>query len=376
MYANVLLAVGSVEDHVDRVVGQLLDRRAGLHADAAQHALELLHVVRVHRRVTPAAQRPAPRNDRALGDGLAAIGDHLPRVDLDLLAEAGARRTRPVGRVERKEARRQLFERESAVDAGEGLAIGQLARRLPGRLGEHRDDAAREPQRRLDGIGETLADLGLHHEAIDHHLDRVLALLVERDRVATGARRGTKLLRLAVHANAGEALFRDLLEELRVLALAAANERRQDHEARSLGQLRDRVEDLLAGLRADLAPALIAVRRADARVKQPEIVVDLGDGADRRTRVAGGRLLIDRDRRREAFDVVDVGLLHLSQELPRVRRQRLYVAALSFGVDRVERQRRLARAREAGHHDEPVSGQHEIDVLEVVLARALDDDGV
>ncbi len=38
----------------------------------------------------------------------------------------------------------------------------------------------------------------------------------------------------------------------------------------------------------------------------------------------------------QAADVIDVGLLHLAQELARVARQRLDVAALALGVEGVE----------------------------------------
>ena len=101
-----------------------------------------------------------------------------------------------------------------------------------------------------------------------------------------------------------------------------------------------------------MTPAAVrAVRDADARVEQAQVVVDLGDRADGRARVARRRLLVDRDRRRQALDEVDVGLVHLAEELARVRRQRLDVAALTLGVDRVERERRLPRTRQAGEHD-------------------------
>src|SRR5439155_14513937 len=49
-------------------------------------------------------------------------------------------------------------------------------------------------------------------------------------------------------------------------------------------------------------------------------------------------------------------------------------AALALGVERVERQRGLARARHAGDHDEALARQAEREVLEVVLARAAHDD--
>ena len=173
---KVLLAIGSIEDDVEHFVGKLLDRRRRLHAIGAQHAFELLHVIRIHRRIPSAAQVAAPRHDRALGDGLAAIGNHFPRIDLDLLAETAARRARSVGGVKGKEPRRKLLEREPAIDAGEGFAEREFFI-----TDERRHDAAGKAQRRLDRIGEPLANVGLHHETVDDHFDRVLALLVEND---------------------------------------------------------------------------------------------------------------------------------------------------------------------------------------------------
>src|SRR5690606_22090882 len=119
-----------------------------------------------------------------------------------------------------------------------------------------------------------------------------------------------------------------------------------------------------------------AARLADAGVEQAQVVVDLGDGADGRARIVRGRLLLDRDRRRQPLDVVDVGLVHHAQELARIRRQRLDVAALALRVDRVEGQRGLARARQAGDHDQAVAGQVEADVFQVVRTCSADADEV
>ena len=167
---------------------------------------------------------------------------------------------------------------------------------------------------------------------------------------------------------------RSVLEQLAVLALAAPHDRREDHELRALRQRHHLVDDLLRRLRLDRSPAVVAVRMPDPGPEQPQVVVDLGDRADRRARVAAGRLLVDRDRRRQALDRVDVGLVHLPEELPRVRRQRLDVAALPLGVDGVEGKARLARAGQPGDDHQGVAGQPQMEVLEVVLPRARDDD--
>jgi hypothetical protein len=89
-----------------------------------------------------------------------------------------------------------------------------------------------------------------------------------------------------------------------------------------------------------------------------------------------GGLLLDRDGRRQALDQVDVRLAHQLEELAGVGRQALDVAALALGVDRVERQRRLARARQAGDHHQLAARNVDVDALEIVLARATHADEV
>ena len=70
------------------------------------------------------------------------------------------------------------------------------------------------------------------------------------------------------------------------------------------------------------------------------------------------------------------GLSIWPEELAGVGRERLDVATLALGVDRVEGQRRLARTRQPGEDDELVAWQLEGDVAQVVLAGPADGDGV
>ena len=229
------------------------------------------------------------------------------------------------------------------------------------------DQAVGQADRRLDRVRQPLAHVVAHHQPVDDHRDVVLVALVEHDRLLQHAHS-------LVDLHAREAVRAQLVQQLAVLALAPAHDRREHHEARPLRELHHLVDDLLGRLPDDRAPADRAVRLAHARPQQPQVVVDLGHRADRRARVARGRLLVDRDRRREPLDRVHVRLVHLAQELARVGRQRLHVATLALRVDRVERQARLARARQARDHHERVARQRQRDVLEVVLARPRDDD--
>ena len=225
-----------------------------------------------------------------------------------------------------------------------------------------------EPGRGLDRLRQPRAQVGLHHQPVDHDLDRVLELLVERRHALL------EQVLLVVHLHARVALAHELLEDVSVLALAVAHDGSVDGEARPLLEPQHLVDDRVDRLSRDRLAADRAVRPADPRVQQAQVVVDLGDGADRRARVARRRLLVDRDGRAETVDVVDVRLLHHLQELARVRGQRLDVAALPLRVDRVEGKARLAGPGQSGDADQAVPRQPDGDVLEVVLAGAVDNE--
>ena len=136
------------------------------------------------------------------------------------------------------------------------------------------------------------------------------------------------------------------------------------------------LQNLFRGLPRNLVAAHRAVRRADGGVQQAQIIVDLGDGPDGGTRAAAGGLLLDGNGRAETVDGIDIGPLHLVQELARIGRERLHIAPLPLRVNGVERQRRLARAAEPRDHRKGVPRDLDIDVFQVVLARAMHGDPV
>ncbi len=72
--------------------------------------------------------------------------------------------------------------------------------------------------------------------------------------------------------------------------------------------------------------------------------------------------------------MLDIGLLHHLEELARVGRKALDITPLPLGIDRVEREARLARARQPGDDDQTVARQRDIEALEIMLARAANRD--
>ncbi len=352
--------------------------------------------------------RFAPRLDRALLDRFRLVRHDEVHVELDDVAEPMARRAGAERVVEREQARLRIFVRDAALAAFEPLGEhdGTRGWRLGTRRGlgagrkRPRGSSALEV-RRLDGIGQPLAELlSVQLHAIDDDLQR--RAIAQRRRLHFVDGDGTSVdqqAREAFPAQRGDRCgnrrrgragflrnrlrfdFLGLLCELVDLRRIDAVHRRlddreieTDEQPRAGRQLAQPRRDDLGRFAYDFAAAASAERAPDARIEQPHVVVDLSGRADGRARVADAVLLPDRNRRRDTVDAIDVGLLHPLQELARIGRQRLDVAPLPFRVNRVEGERRLPRAADAGHDDQRADRQRDVDILEVVGARAADDE--
>ena len=179
-------------------------------------------------------------------------------------------------------------------------------------------------------------------------------------------------VQLAVHAHAHEALGLQFLEAVEVRSLLEFHQRGHDDDFRTFGQGEDVGDDFIGGARLDGASALWAIHLAEEDAQE---VVDFSDGADRGARVAARGLLFQRDGGGKSFDLVDVRLVHLREELAGVGGKGFHIPALAFRIDDVERECGFARSRRAADDHKFVAGDVEREVLEVVLARALDMDG-
>src|SRR3546814_13763929 len=105
--------------------------------------------------------------------------------------------------VEREQAWLDLVDGEAGDRAGElgreGGALAGLGAGLGAALGVPRlrflgeGEAVGEVERRLEAVGQARLDAGAHHQAVDHHLDVVFALLVERRGGVDLDRKSTRL---------------------------------------------------------------------------------------------------------------------------------------------------------------------------------------
>ena len=157
--AAVLVAVADV----DLVLGAVQDRllRAGRQLPPRGVDAELLGLGQRLQQAQEVLQGRAagPGLDRALAEAALLVRDDQLRVDLLLGAQAGALRAGAVGRVEGEDPGLEVLDRQRVV-VGAGQVLGEAA--LPGRvvLGQvdevEQHDAAGQPQRRLDRVGQPL----------------------------------------------------------------------------------------------------------------------------------------------------------------------------------------------------------------------------
>ena len=317
----------TLQDELPHLFRQLGPRQGRVEVVIGTQPLEDVSEVSGHLGGRP--RRYGPVHQTHLG-----IGDDELRVDVLGRSQPGAHRAGTPRAVERELPRLQLIHLDVVA-----IGAGQILREPPfpvrGVLGTideiDGDNATRQPHGGLHRLGEPLFDRGFDDEPVDDHVDVVLALLVQDRNLAQPVHR-------AVHPHTGETVGGELAEQFDVLPLAATYHWGEHLELGALVNGEQPVDDLLWRLLGDGFTTDRTVRHTDARPQQTQVVVDLGDGAHRGTRVARGRLLVDGHRRGQPLDEVDVGLVHLAEELTCICRQGLDVATLPLGEDRVKGQ--------------------------------------
>ena len=222
--------------------------------------------------------------------------------------------------------------------AGQGRVVGErpLFVALVGGDGSlllHRDNQVPLTQLQSRGhrFGQSRPARSSRRQAVNYHFDGVphvavqLQVLIQRDHASIDPRPQV-------------ALLEQVGEEVAVLPFLPLHQRGEHQVPRPRRVLQQHRQDLLGGLRRDGAVALRTVPGADPCEQHPQIVINLGDRPHRAAGIPATGLLLDRDRRGEPADQIDLGLGHLPQELPGVARQRFDITPLSLGIQRVERE--------------------------------------
>ena len=146
-----------------------------------------------------------------------------------------------------------------ANDLDFGHAIGQL-------------------KRGLKAVGESTLDALAAHQTVDDYLDGVVFITRQ---ALIAFEELDDVDKFGIDTRTHVSLPSEVFEQRLVLTFAAAHHRSEHLKASALGHQQDAIDDLLWGLALQAGAVGGAMLNADARVEQAQIVVDLGDGADR-----------------------------------------------------------------------------------------------
>ena len=129
-----------------------------------------------------------------------------------------------------------------------------------------------------------------------------------------------KLIEIAINAHTHISAFSSLIQHLDVLALSPPDHWRQKLKPGALRHLHDLIHHLVNGLLVDLPAALGTVRNPHSGVEKPHIVVYLCHRSHSGAGIAVGRLLVNRNSRRQTLDTLHIRFLHLTQKLTGIGR--------------------------------------------------------
>jgi len=309
-------------------------------------------VPELHAAVLP----PAKGLDGPLREGQGCVGDDQVEVDADGAAEAPA----GVAGADRAVEREQVRQRGAVGDLAEGALQAAAEGVVPARRHPQVQPAAAEAEGELDGIEHTLLLVGPEDQPVGHHRD--LAFIGRRRPFRQGNDPPVPVETVKAQRHERAAQF--------LGARARHRNGKGDDQRGARRQVLKPVPDVLRSLRHHRPAAGAAVQAAETGVEQLHVVRDLGHGAHGGARRAHRVLAVDGDGGRDPLDLVHLGAVHAVHELAGVGREGLDVAPLAFGVERVEGERRLARAAHPGDHRDAVQGDVEIEVFEIVLACA------
>ena len=302
--------------------------------------------------------------DGSLSDGERGVGDGFFEIDADDASEAAAFRAGSDRGIEGEQGGRGGAEGETGFRVGPTCREGLRDR---GFWIVDRGVAFSEVEGGFEGFEEAGFVGGGNFQAVLDDLD---------DAGDFGGRGGVGADGFAVDENAEVALGAQEGEEFPGFRIGGDRNGEGDEDVRAFQGFRGPFGGGFGGVRADLIAGVRIVAGGEAGEEEFQVIVDLGERADGRAGGADVVFLLDGDGRRDALDGIDERLVHAVEELPDVGRERLHVAALPLGIERVEGERGFPRSGRAGDDGEFPERDVEVEAPQVVLAATTEgDDG-
>ena len=353
-----LFPPGAIEDHIQSFPGQLL------HGNRQGEMVLLGQGLEVHPEDgIGSGALPAGGLDGTLKNRFVLIRDHQIRIRHQPEAQAGAAGAGTGRIVEGEHPGLQLRQADTAVLTG--IVLGEVQFLLGGgQFNAHQSPGMGAGG--FDGIRQTAANSLLQHQPVHHQLNGMLFVLFRLDLLR-------QIIKDPVYPDTGKALLPGILKDLLMLALLSPDHRGKDNKPGPLAQRFNPVHDLVDGLAGDLLAALGAMGNTHSGPQKAKIIIYFRNRTHGGTGIFGSSLLVNGDSGRQALDGIHIRLVHLAQELPGIGGQAFHIPPLTFGINGVESQAGFSGAGQAGEYHQFVSGDGQVNVLQVVFSGTLND---
>ncbi len=211
--------------------------------------------------------------------------------------------------------------------------------------GDRAHQSLADVERLIELLGEQCLVPAIHLNRLERQIDPMIAKPIE-------LWPGLDRLQLAIDIELLGTTALGPVGQLGIGALAGDHQGGQQDQTLTAKVIADSAQDLAAALGLDRHLATGTVLDAELHIEQAQEMVDLSAGPDRALGSAAAAALLDRDRRRDADDGVDIGACRRLHELPRIGVERFQIAPLAFSEQDVEGEGALAAARDASDDDE------------------------
>ena len=330
------------------------------------------------------------RADDAFGDRERGVGDDALHVDADDAAEAFALGAGAEGGVETEEAGRGGADVEIA---GGAMPTGGVGFDATGGGVDGGEAVVAEAEGGFEGFGEAGGDgaarlrLGRRRSGALHGVGhgRDARATFDFEAVLDDEDFGGEFFEgggfvgaegFSIVPDAEVALAGEEIEKVGGFCFFRDLDREGDEEGFSGVGGEDLAGDRAGGAGDNFVGALRAEGFGGAGEKELQVVVDLGDRADRGAGGADGVRLLDGDGGGDAFDAVGERFVHPLEELAGVGTECLYIPPLSLGVDGVEGEAGFAAAARSRNDNELPEGKLKVEGLEVVLPGSAEPYGI
>ena len=184
-------------------------------------------------------------------------------------------------------------------------------------------------QRCFRRISQPLHNTFLDDNPVYHHFNAVFLILFQLNRII-------QRIQCSVRPNTDISFLSKLFQKLLMCSLFLGNYRSEKHQLCSLRQSQKRINNLINRLLSNRLSAVRTISPACMGIKHTEVVMNFRHCSHRGAGIMTGGFLIDRYGRRQTGNLIHLRLIHLSQKLPGIGRQRFHIFPLPLCIDRIK----------------------------------------